>query len=134
MTGKGGDYEGWMLRLIEKPEDILKSLSEVEWLKFAADKIEEATGQGITKEQINTLLEYRDGIFELPQELGFKIEEKTRYRDAKGRWTSDTTATPISRIIYRDEGFRFMARNDVADIIQAEQTARGISKTRFKKE
>ena len=128
MAGKGGDYEGWILRLIDKPEDLLKSYTVEDWLKFAAGKIEDFTGQGITKGQIGSLLEYRNQAFELPQELGFKLVEKTSYRDARGRWTKEVTDRPVTRIVYRGAGEKFISRAKVAGLISAEQSARGIRK------
>lgn len=128
MTGKGGDYEGWILRLIDKPEDILFSFSQISWLRFAADKIEEATGQGITKGQIDSLLEYRDRAFMLPEEIGYRIQRSVRYRDERGRWTKDVTARPVERVIFRGEGVKFTSRAKVDTALRSYIDSQGVRK------
>ena len=126
MSGKGGDYEGWILRLIDKAEDIRHSYNMIEWLKFAAEKIEEASGQGITKGQIASLEEYRGLAFELPMELGFKLIEKTRYRDDRGRWSKDVTDRPTKIMVYRGEGEKFISKSKADMLVKSEIGSRGV--------
>ncbi len=54
----GGDYDGWILRLLEKPEDIEFSFSLQDWLEFAADKL-----GTLSRGQISVLAERRDLVF-----------------------------------------------------------------------
>ena len=124
MTGKGGDYDGWILRLIEKPEDIIKSFSQIDWLKFAAEKIEAYSGQGITKGQIGALIDYRNVAFDLPKDLGFKIDQVTRYRDTKGHWAKAGKSYTVN--VIRGEGQKFMSNTAANELLQAEITARGV--------
>lgn len=128
MTGKGGDYEGWILRLIDKPEDILFAFAEISWLKFAAEKIEAEHGQGITKGQIDALLEYRDKAFMLPEDLGYGIKREVRYRDAKGRWTKDVTARPVERVVFRGEGEKFVSKAKVTTALREHIGSLGVRK------
>jgi hypothetical protein len=114
---KGGDYEGWVLRLIEKPEDIVTSYSMLTWLEFAAEKIEAFSGQGITKRQIAALESNRDTVFELPAKLGLRIVPVTRYRDARGRWTREKTDRPVQSISYRNDRQQFVSRAKVNSIL-----------------
>jgi hypothetical protein len=125
----GGDYEGWILRLIDKPEDIVFSYSLIDWLKFAAEKIGGTSGQGITKGQIGALSEYRNLAFELPQDIGISVREVTRYRDAKGRWSKEPTDRLVKAIVIRGEGEKFMSRSKSTDLLRAELEARGIRKS-----
>lgn len=128
MTGKGSDYEGWILRMIDKAEDIVYSYSVTDWLKFAADKIEQQTGQGITKNQIGALLDYRDRVFNLPDELGFSVNRVTRYRDEKGRWTSEKTAREVSSLSIRGEGNRFISQSKANELVRSKIRGLGIRK------
>ena len=128
MTGKGGDYDGWILRLLDKPEDILHSFSQLDWLEFAAEKIEAATGQGITRGQIQALAENRDKAFELPSSSGFAIGETTRYRDAKGRWSKEPTERAQKFIVFRGAGEKFMSRTKADTLLQAEIYGSGARK------
>jgi len=65
MAKKNADYDGWVLRLLEKPEDILKSYAQADWLAFAEDKL-----GALSKNQIQALSEKRDVVFMLPQDMG----------------------------------------------------------------
>ena len=106
MARKESDYEGWVFRLIEKAEDITHSYSMLDWLKFAANKIQSQYNVGITVKQIEVLSEYRNLVFDIPQEVGISIEQKTRYRDAQGHWA--TSGRAETRIVYKDSGHRYM--------------------------
>ena len=128
MAGKGGDYDGWILRLIENAEDILYSYSEVEWLKFAAGKIEAYSGHGITKSQIDALSEYRSKAFELPEQLGIGIVSKIRYRDDKGRWTKQVTERKETRTVIRGAGNKFITSKTATARIRTEIDALGVRK------
>ena len=128
MAGKGGDYDGWILRLIENAEDILYSYSEIEWLKFAAGKIEAYSGKGITKNQIDALSEYRSKAFELPESLGLGVVSKVRYRDDKGRWTKRVTDRKETRTVYRGAGNKFITSKAATEKIRAEIDALGVRK------
>jgi len=92
--GKGGDYEGWVLRLIEKMEELDFALSQKSWLDFAAEKIEPLQKYPLTDRQVGILEEYRVLAFKVPEALGGTYESfsklkgpvKARYRDTEGRW------------------------------------------------
>ena len=80
----GGDYDGWILRLIERAEELKFSFSEAEWLEFAASKIVPRQGYDLTTAQLDVLSEKRGVVFEeIPQRLGIKFEQPTRYRAVK---------------------------------------------------
>ncbi len=69
------DYDGWILRLIEKGEDITFSYSMMDWLAFAKDKIEGYHGATLTDAQIDILSDkFNDG------EIWQTIEDKTEIR------------------------------------------------------
>lgn len=129
MTGKGGDYDGWILRLLDKAEDILYSYSEADWIKFAVAKIEEASGHSITKSQIAVLSEYREKVFQTAQDAGFTVREVTRYRDAKGRWSKEPTARAETKIVYREsDNQKFMKSGKADQLLHDEVMNRGARK------
>ena len=100
---KGGDYEGWLLRLIDKVEDIGFSFNLGKWIKFAESKILgsgfEAKEGKLTAGQIDALAEFRGRVFEIaPTKLNIRPEYITRFREAKtGRF---------SQAIKTDYGFK----------------------------
>lgn len=117
MTGKGGDYEGWVLRMIDKPEDILFSSNDRDWIKYASDKI------GLTGKRIDVLLDYRDRVYRLPDEMGFYIQEQKTYR-VKGRFAkADTPGATLYRsvpVIKDIETNRTLSKSVVKNMIKKE--------------
>lgn len=91
---KSGDYEGWILRLIEKMEELDFALSKQSWLEFAEEKIEPLQGYPLTGRQERILEEFRVLAFKVPEAMGGTYErfrklkgpKKARYRDTEGRW------------------------------------------------
>ncbi len=85
MAKKGGDYEGWLLRLIDKVEDIGFSFELDKWIKFAESKIlgsgHESVEGKLTSSQKDTLAEIRDKVWEVaPTKLNIRLDYTTRYR------------------------------------------------------
>ena len=103
---KGGDYEGWVLRLIDKIEDLDFALSQQSWLEFAESKIEDLQGYPLTGRQEGALKDYRMLAFDVPKSLGATYEtysklsgvKKTRYRDTEGKWGKKGTWVSASKI------------------------------------
>ena len=96
---KKGDYEGWILRLIDKVEDIEHSFNEKKWLDFAERKIlasEFAPESGnLTQSQKDSLMERRDMIWEIaPAKLNVNPEYITRYRGLHTGRFLDVNKTP----------------------------------------
>ena len=91
---KGGDYEGWVLRLITKMEEMDYALSRKAWLDFATEKIEPLQGYSLTGSQVATLEEIRLMVLKIPEAMGATYEtysklsgpKKARYRDKEGKW------------------------------------------------
>jgi len=90
------DYEGWILRLIDKIEDIEHSFNSKKWLDFAEKKILESewaplSGK-LTQSQKDLLDERRNLIYELaPTKLNVNPEYITRYRGVNtGRFVDRT--------------------------------------------
>jgi len=101
----GGDYEGWILRLIDKAEDLLYSFNVKKWLDFAESKITPLQGYHLTRQQAAVLEDKRSIIQEIfPQKLGVDPEFTTRYRSlSTGRFTKDpTNARPEETVRFRD--------------------------------
>jgi len=85
----GGDYDGWILRLIDKVEDLQYMFDLQAWLDFAASKITDRQGYDLTPGQIEILGEKQDMVFEvIPDKLSLNIEYVTRYRGRGGRFTT----------------------------------------------
>jgi len=98
-----GDYDGWILRLIDKVEDIRHSFSMGEWQAFARDKIlgsgfGPTTGK-LTAGQIQALEDARSQVWEVaPTRLKIQPEYIQRFRGAKtGRFM---------QVVKTDHGFR----------------------------
>jgi len=103
----GGDYDGWILRMIDKIEDLQFMYNLQDWLEFAADKITDKQGYELTDRQIRVLDEKRDLSFEvIPDRLSIRPEFIVRYRGEGGRFTTkkEVTATPETRTRYRNVG------------------------------
>lgn len=86
-----GDYDGWILRLIDKVEDIGFSFNSQKWLDFARTKILGSdygpTAGKLTKSQRDSLLEMAGQVWEVgPTKLNIIPEYVTRYRDRAGRF------------------------------------------------
>ncbi len=128
MTGKGGDYDGWILRLIDKAEDILHSTTMAGWLAFAVEKIEAYSGVSITKAQVDVLKEKRDLVFELPEEMGIFLRTVTRYRDSRGRWSKEPTDRAETKTVFRGEGQKFISKGSADTLLGEVLDARGIRK------
>lgn len=100
---KGGDYEGWLLRLIDKVEDIGFSLSFDKWLEFAESKIlgsgyESKEGK-LTQSQKDALSDIRDRVWEIaPTKLNIQPEYITRFREK--------TTGRFAKAIKTEHGFR----------------------------
>jgi len=103
---KGGDYEGWLLRLIDKVEDIGYSFNLDKWIKFAESKIlgsgYEAKEGELTQSQKDALSEIRDKVWEIvPTKINIQPEYITRFREAKtGRF---------AQAIKTDHGYRSLS-------------------------
>ena len=86
------DYEGWVARLITKVEDIDNAATISQWINFAADKIGAWSHKDLTRNQIDTLKEYRLKVYNIPGNLGvthetpFKNQNIIRFRDNDGKW------------------------------------------------
>jgi len=101
---KSGDYEGWILRLIDKIEDLQYSLNLRSWLDFAAEKISKEHGYDITEPQVAKLADLRFDVNEMVGgRVNVSVEYKTRYR-LKGRFVSEAVpgAKAESVIRYRN--------------------------------
>jgi len=110
---KSGDYEGWILRLIDKIEDLKFSLDMRSWLDFAAEKIAAEHGYDITETQIAKLTDLRFDVGEVVADrVSVDVEYRTRYRDSKGHFTDPSTpgARPERAIRYRNKGKAFGQR------------------------
>ncbi len=86
----GGDYDGWILRLINKVEDLQHSLSLQKWLDFAKSKVigsgYEAKGGKLTESQIAALTDMQSKVWEMgPTKLNIRLDYTTRYRGVGGR-------------------------------------------------
>jgi len=100
-----GDYDGWILRLIDNVEDLTFMYDLQSWLGFAANKIVERQGYDLTSAQIETIADKRDLAFEvIPDKLSVRPEYITRYRGPGGRFTTgkEVTATAETRTRYRN--------------------------------
>ena len=91
---KGGDYEGWILRLIDKIEDLKFSFTLQDWLNFASDKIEPRQGYDLTDRQKASLNEYRAVARDrVEAKTGIKVQGGFRYRSAiTGKFVKRTPA------------------------------------------
>ena len=128
MTGKGGDYEGWMLRLLEKPEDILYAFNRTDWFNFVAQQIEAASQKPITKAQLAAADDFRLEVVDFYDELDFNLKEVTRYRDAKGRWSKDSTDRPVRRYEIRDKATQQFLGKKANAKLENELLSRGVRK------
>lgn len=102
------DYDGWILRLIDKLEDIMFTSTLNKWLDFARDKIEKYHGAELSDSQVETLMDkYNSGAIwdKIETDAGVRIERpfkidrmKNRiilrdvHKGAKGRFISKKTA------------------------------------------
>ncbi len=101
----GGDYDGWILRLIDNVEDIQHMFNLQEWLDFAASKIIEPQGYDLTTAQIEVLGEKQDMVFEvIPDKLSLNFEYITRFRGPGGRFVKSEIpgAIPEVKTRYRN--------------------------------
>lgn len=122
---KGGDYDGWILRMVEKAEDIEYANAEQAWLDFASKMIEKAYGYSPTAAQLDVLAERRDLVFTLPAEVGYNRVEyeglrgssKQRYRDLtgefgrKGAWVSQAKIDAALEAKLEAKGIHFSKDN-----------------------
>jgi len=80
----GGDYDGWILRLIDKVEDLAYSFNLQKWLDFAESKIMPKQKYHLTRQQAATLDDLREKVWEIaPTRLNIQLEYITRFRGAR---------------------------------------------------
>ena len=99
----GGDYDGWIMRLIEKVEELGYASNLADWWAFAESKIMPVQGYALTENQKVALADRRiDFVLDIiPNKLGvtferpFRDPDIIRYRDVagaygqkKGTWVS----------------------------------------------
>lgn len=124
------DYAGWILRTIEKREDLLFAYGNSDiWTQFVNSKVMPRQGYELTPAQKSALLDLQNKAQDIPRKLGFKVEFKTRYRDARNRWTradatGDKAPVKADRVWrYRDYDSRRFIKKAKAD--ELFDTARG---------
>jgi len=99
----GGDYDGWIMRLIEKVEELGHASNLADWWAFAESKIAPAQGYALTESQKVALADRRiDFVIDIiPDKLGVTFERPFRdpgvirhrdvtgaYGQKKGTWVS----------------------------------------------
>lgn len=90
----GGDYEGWLLRILKDPENLAYTYTDAEWLDFAGQQIEDYHGLGITGSQAAALEDLRQIARGMQAKIGVSAEIhealdgdiKIRYRDMAGEF------------------------------------------------
>ena len=66
-----GDYEGWLLRMLDSAEDLRYAQDEEEWLMFCVDKIRgEFPDAPITMSQVDAVEEMRERALAIQHEFG----------------------------------------------------------------
>ena len=101
------DYEGWVMRLIDKIEDLKFTFNLREWLEFAQNKIMPKQQYELTSDQIAVLDGKRDFLREeIPSKLKINPEYVIKYRSVRsGRFVG---RTPYG---FRDKNGRFTKAN-----------------------
>lgn len=119
------DYEGWIIRTLDKPENLRYTRTNAGWLRYAAKMIEPRQGYKLTPSQKQKIGELRDRARAIPGIFGVRDEYPARFRDKGGRFTKDRSqAVKIENIQrFREIGTgRYVnpgaVRSDIAAYIQ----------------
>ena len=97
-----GDYEGWLLRSIENPEDLFFASQSTAWLRFIGNKSYDFNKVPISKGQQAAIASMRDQVFEFTKNFAVPIryEVVTQYRDSRGHFAKANTpgAKPVGQV------------------------------------
>lgn len=84
-----GDYEGWLLRLLDKPENLYYAFDEETWMEFAEQKMQDYFGQGLTGGQLGAIEDLRERALALQKDIGISAEVMPSLRGAGGQRIRD---------------------------------------------
>lgn len=72
-----GDYEGWLLRTIDRPEDLAYARDASDWHDFMASKTQDYHGMGVSGGQTDAIAgTLRDLALDLQKDTGFEVSEQ----------------------------------------------------------
>ena len=103
-----GDYEGWLLRSIENPEELFFARQSTEWLKFIGSKSFDYNGAVVSKAQQAAINEMRDMVSNIGSDFTkpMRSEVVPIYRDRRGHFAK--ASNPEARLVGQVQRFSEM--------------------------